>query len=105
MRTLKAFTLLSAVAANTTGTLAAMEGTIGERFTAVITAASVTTGATVNIQIYCPLRNAWTTVDTATYAANGDTVIQWPGPIFGLRATVTNYTDGTFTVEAHVLTV
>lgn len=105
MRTLKAFTLLGAVAANTTGTAAAFESQPGERFTAVVTAASVTTGATVNIQIFCPLRNAWTTIDTATYSANGDTVIQWPAPIFGLRATVTNYTDGTFTVEAHVLTL
>lgn len=101
MSTLKTFTLLSAVTANTTGDAAAIGPRLGKKFTARWKAASVTTGATAAIEAKMD-NGDWVKIDSRTISASGDTVIQFEGPILDLRGVISNRTDGTYTLTVDV---
>lgn len=99
--TVKTFTLLSAVVANTTGSAAAIGPELAERITFRWKAAGVTTGATGSIEARMD-NGDWVKIDSRTLGANGDTVIQAEGPILDIRGIISNRTDGTFTLTADV---
>lgn len=66
----------------------------------VFTAASVTTGATIEIQAGFG-SGSWVTIHTETITANGETIAQSENGVFKkLRANITSYTDGTYSVFA-----
>lgn len=88
-------TLLAAVTADGSSDPVGVVGVTS--FTAIIHAASVTTGATVAIESRMPT-GIWAGLDSRAIAANGDTFVQFSGPHVALRATLSGRTDGTYTV-------
>tara|TARA_S200002703_G_scaffold4693_1_gene5801 strand:+ start:3670 stop:3990 length:321 start_codon:yes stop_codon:yes gene_type:complete len=91
------YTLLSAVTSTGAGTAINSQRTKGWTF--VITAASVTTGGTVEIE--AELNGSWITIHSEAVTADGDTVVRDEhGHYTQLRGNVTARTDGTYTVTA-----
>jgi hypothetical protein len=91
------YTLLSAVTSTGAGTAITTNKIKGWTF--VITAASVTTGGTVEIE--AELNGSWISIHSEAVTANGNTVVRDEhGHYTQLRANVTARTDGTYTVSA-----
>ena len=89
---------LSAVAV--TGAGSAIDCRKATGTTWVITASSVTTGATIKIQgKSSESASQWYDVATVAISANGASVTTVDAPHAFLRANVTARTDGTYTVE------
>ena len=67
------------------------------RFALIVTATSVTSGATIKAEALAPDGN-WALVPNATITvtANGTSTIEFEGPYTALRANVTARTDGTY---------
>jgi hypothetical protein len=66
----------------------------------IFTAASVTTGATIEIQAGFGA-SSWVTIHTETITADGTTIAQSDEGVFKkLRANITSHTDGSYNVFA-----
>jgi hypothetical protein len=66
----------------------------------IFTAASVTSGATIEIQAFFG-SSGWVTIHTETITADGITIAQSENGVFKkLRANITSYTDGSYNVIA-----
>src|SRR5687767_8459801 len=92
--------LLNAVTATGAGTEVLSSCENSEYFTFYIKAASVTTGATLEIQSLAPNGTDWHRVGSAiTLNANGNTIQQITGRFTQLRANITARTDGTYTIS------
>lgn len=89
-------TLLNAV--TTTGASSEIDLSEMSSATFYITAASVTSGGTLSIQVKSP-SGTWYNADTQTITANGGTVVTLNGAFGPARANLTARTDGTYTVE------
>lgn len=87
---------LNGVTANTTGSSIEV-GRNRTAHTVLVNAASVTTGATVNIQVSDD-DATWFPFDSTTISANGQSTIFGTVNTRYIRATVTSYVDGTYTV-------
>lgn len=86
------------VAVETTGASSAVNGLEYSLFTFFITAASVSTGGTVDIEALSPAGD-WVVISTTAVSADGDTVVQKEGAFSQVRANVSARTDGTYDVS------
>ena len=90
-------TLMSGVTANTTGSSHGTEHAKGWTFS--IVAESVSSGATVDIQAYVGAN--WYSIHEEVITATGAYMVRDDeGHYEKMRAKVSNYTDGTYTVYA-----
>ncbi len=92
-------TLLSAVTANTTGAEQFAEKTFW-RFDVKTAGGSV--DATLALQYKSPAGD-WITLDTRAYVTAANFTFQWTGPARYVRAVLSSYVAGTFTVTAEAL--
>jgi hypothetical protein len=91
--------LLSAVTANTTGEV--LDAPRSEVATFYTTASGVSSGATRVLEARDPATGAWHTIDSLA-STDGDFTdpVVWVGCASGFRASISGYSDGTYTVTA-----
>lgn len=89
--------LLNAVTANTVSD--ALEVPYSEGATFYTTAAGVSTGATRVIEAQDPADDSWHVIDSMVSTdADFENPVVWLGRAKAYRATISSYTDGTYTV-------
>ena len=99
LRTLDKKTLLSSATSSGAGNSFSVERSKGWTF--VIAASSVTSGATVDIEAYFSDSSAWHVVHSQSVTGDGSVMIRDDhGHYEKIRANVSSYTDGTYSVYA-----
>jgi hypothetical protein len=91
--------LLDAVTAN--GVSAEVVATSMSRFTAFVTSADVVLGAFVRISCLTPEGN-WVIVHEENITDNDTRILSWDGAFRRIRAEVSGYSDGTYTVSVNL---
>jgi hypothetical protein len=94
--------LLNAATADTTGETLDTPG--AKQITIFTTSSGVSTGATRTIEVKDPATGSWHTVDSlvSTDAAFNEPVL-YVGRAAAVRASISGYSDGTYTVSAGYL--
>jgi hypothetical protein len=93
-------TLLSAVTGTGAGTAVQIER---HEYTVLIIPTGVTTGATIAFQARSNDGTTWVNIDSRNVTSNNPVILNYNGPLNWIRANVTAYTDGTYTVEVIAL--